>query len=99
MVDMSEPSEIQQNITEAQYAATSGTGSATITITNYYYREEARITPADSADVADDKLPCPYRGLFHFGPGDAEYFFGRKSFIEILFQATQTRNFIQGKLI
>jgi hypothetical protein len=94
MVDMSEPSEIQQNITEAQYAATSGTGNATITITNYYYREEARITPADSADVADDKLPCPYRGLFHFGPGDAEYFFGRKSFIETLFQATQTRNFI-----
>ncbi|WP_287663104.1 S-layer homology domain-containing protein [Microcystis sp. M049S2] len=91
---MSEPSEIQQNITEAQYAATSGTGNATITITNYYYREEARIAPADSADVADDKLPCPYRGLFHFGPGDAEYFFGRKSFIKNLFQATQTRNFI-----
>jgi hypothetical protein len=94
MVDMSEPSEIQQNITEAQYAATSGTGNATITITNYYYREEARIAPADSADVADDNLPCPYRGLFHFGPGDAEYFFGRKSFIKTLFQATQTRNFI-----
>ncbi|NCR68960.1 MAG: WD40 repeat domain-containing protein, partial [Microcystis aeruginosa LL11-07] len=91
---MSEPSEIQQNITEAQYAVTSGTGNATITITNYYYREEARITPADSAHVADDNLPCPYRGLFHFGPGDAEYFFGRKSFIETLFQATQTRNFI-----
>ncbi|MBC1197117.1 S-layer homology domain-containing protein [Microcystis aeruginosa BLCCF158] len=91
---MSEPSEIQQNITEAQYAATSGTGNATITITNYYYREEARIAPADSADVADDNLPCPYRGLFHFGPGDAEYFFGRKSFIKTLFQATQTRNFI-----
>ena len=91
---MSEPSEIQQNITEAQYAATSGTGNATITITNYYYREEARITPADSADVADDKLPCPYRGLFHFGPRDAEYFFGRESFIKTLFQTTQTRNFI-----
>jgi len=91
---MSEPSEIQQNITEAQYAAASGTGNATITITNYYYREEARIAPADSADVADDKLPCPYRGLFHFGPGDAEYFFGRESFIKTLFQATQTRNFI-----
>ena len=91
---MSEPSEIQQNITEAQYAAASGTGNATITITNYYYREEARIAPADSADVADDNLPCPYRGLFHFGPGDAEYFFGRKSFIKTLFQATQTRNFI-----
>lgn len=91
---MSEPSEIQQNITKAQYAAASGTGNATITITNYYYREEARIAPADSADVADDKLPCPYRGLFHFGPGDAEYFFGRKSFIKTLFHATETRNFI-----
>ncbi|TRU25275.1 MAG: S-layer homology domain-containing protein [Microcystis aeruginosa Ma_MB_S_20031200_S102] len=91
---MSEPSEIKQNITEAQYAATSGTGNATITITNYYYREEARIVPANSADVADDNLPCPYRGLFHFGPRDAEYFFGRESFIKTLFQTTQTRNFI-----
>ncbi|NCR56175.1 MAG: S-layer homology domain-containing protein [Microcystis aeruginosa L211-07] len=91
---MSEQSEIKQSITEAQYAATSGTGNASITITNYYYREEARIAPADSADVADDNLPCPYRGLFHFGPGDAEYFFGRESFIKSLFQATQTRNFI-----
>jgi len=41
-----------------------------------------------------DDLPCPYRGLFHFGPKDGEYFFGRDSFIEQLYQATQTRNFI-----
>jgi hypothetical protein len=90
---MSEQGGIQQAVTEADYAATSGTGNANITITNYYYREEARVAPADSV-ITDGKLPCPYRGLFHFGPGDAEYFFGRESFVKRLFQAIQTRNFI-----
>ncbi|NEP26816.1 MAG: hypothetical protein F6K49_34175, partial [Moorea sp. SIO3I6] len=32
--------------------------------------------------------------MFHFSPNEAEYFFGRDVFIEELFQATQTRNFI-----
>ena len=32
--------------------------------------------------------------MFHFSPKEAEYFFGRDVFIEELFQATQTRNFI-----
>ncbi len=91
---MSEQGEIKQNITEAEYAATSATGDATITITNYYYREEARVVTAESADAADENLPCPYRGLFHFGPDEAEYFFGREIFVEELCQATQTRNFI-----
>jgi WD40 repeat protein len=64
-------------------------------IYNYYYREEVKTAidvPAVSADA--DLLPCPYRGLFHFGPGDAEYFFGREGFVEELVRATQTRNFI-----
>jgi hypothetical protein len=64
-------------------------------IYNYYYREEVK-TPIDdpAASAEEDPLPCPYRGLFHFGPGDAEYFFGRESFVEELVRATQTRNFI-----
>ena len=41
-----------------------------------------------------DNLLCPYQGLFHFSPKEAEYFFGRDVFIEELFKATQTRNFI-----
>ncbi|NET84225.1 MAG: hypothetical protein F6J94_20600 [Moorea sp. SIO1F2] len=32
--------------------------------------------------------------MFHFSPKEAEYFFGRDVFIEELFKATQTRNFI-----
>ncbi|WP_424102709.1 hypothetical protein [Moorena producens] len=32
--------------------------------------------------------------MFHFSSNEAEYFFGRDVFIEELFQATQTRNFI-----
>lgn len=64
-------------------------------IYNYYYGEQPKTAiddPAASADV--DSLPCPYRGLFHFGPGDAEYFFGRESFVKELVTATKTRNFI-----
>jgi Bacterial extracellular solute-binding proteins, family 3 len=64
-------------------------------IYNYYYREEVKTAVDDPAVSAEaDSLPCPYRGLFHFGPGDAEYFFGRESFVEELVRATQTRNFI-----
>jgi WD40 repeat protein len=62
-------------------------------IYNYYYSQDIKAVP-DSDEEADASLPCPYRGLFHFGPGDAEYFFGRESFVETIVQATQTRNFI-----
>ncbi|ACC79946.1 WD40 repeat domain-containing protein [Nostoc punctiforme] len=91
---MSKQGEIQQSVTESEYAATSATGNATITVTNYYYREEARLVASDSTDAADESLPCPYRGLFHFGPNDADIFFGREIFIEELYSATKTRNFI-----
>jgi len=90
---MSEQQEIDQIVTDSEYAATSATGDAIITITNYYYREEAKLAPV-STDGTDEILPCPYRGLFHFGPDDAEYFFGREVFVTELFKATQTRNFI-----
>lgn len=67
-----------------------------IHITNYYYREDIRVASEQPASDAftDEKLPCPYRGLFHFSPDDAEYFFGREVFIEELFKATKDRNFI-----
>ncbi|OKH49811.1 tetratricopeptide repeat protein, partial [Scytonema sp. HK-05] len=68
--------------------------TATITITNYYYRENTTLFPVEYTDAADENLPCPYRGLFHFGPDDAEFFFGREVFVEELFAATQNRNFI-----
>jgi hypothetical protein len=65
------------------------------TIYNYfYYGQEAKGTVKTGEALADETLPCPYRGLFHFGPGDSEYFFGRESFVETLFQATQVRNFV-----
>ena len=68
--------------------------TATITITNYYYREHTTVTPVESTDAADENLDCPYRGLFHFGPCDADVFFGREVFVQELFVATQNRNFI-----
>ena len=68
--------------------------TATITITNYYYQEHTKVKPVESTDAVDDNLPCPYRGLFHFGPDDAEFFFGRDVFIQELYQATKSRNFI-----
>ncbi|MBP5973335.1 tetratricopeptide repeat protein [Brasilonema sp. CT11] len=73
---------------------TGDSNTATITITNYYYRENTTVVPVESTDAADENLLCPYRGLFHFGPDDAEFFFGREVFVEELFAATQNRNFI-----
>ena len=60
-------------------------------IYNYFYREEVKATPVDATH---DHLSCPYRGLFHFGPNDAKYFFGREVFVKELYEATQTRNFV-----
>ncbi|WP_143856999.1 nSTAND1 domain-containing NTPase [Nostoc sp. 'Peltigera membranacea cyanobiont' 213] len=70
--------------------------TSNIHITNYSYREDIRVAAVQlvSNAFSDEKLPCPYRGLYHFSPGDAEYFFGREVFIKELFKATQTRNFI-----
>jgi hypothetical protein len=68
--------------------------TATITITNYYYREQTTVIPVESTEAADENFPCPYRGLFHFGPENAEFFFGREVFVQELFVATQNRNFI-----
>ena len=55
---------------------------------------DTQVIPVESTDAADENLDCPYRGLFHFGPGDADVFFGREVFVQELFVATQTRNFI-----
>ncbi|MFM6344906.1 MAG: hypothetical protein ACKPFK_07125, partial [Dolichospermum sp.] len=63
-------------------------------ITNYYYRDEVTLVPSDSPNTIDEDIPCPYRGLFHFGPNDADVFFGREIFIEGLYSATKTKNFI-----
>ena len=90
---MADPGEIRQSISEAQVAATSATGDATIQISNYYYREESKSAPEPSVQASED-LPCPYLGLHHFGPDDAELFFGRDAVVERLHQAVQTRTFL-----
>ncbi|WP_392531355.1 WD40 repeat domain-containing protein [Nostoc sp. C117] len=62
-------------------------------IYNYFYSRE-EVKPVDSAIAVDEYLRCPYQGLFHFGPNDAEFFFGREIFIEELYRVTKTNNFI-----
>ncbi|MBN3923943.1 MAG: WD40 repeat domain-containing protein, partial [Nostoc sp. NMS4] len=62
-------------------------------IYNYFYSRE-EVKSVDSAIAVDEYLPCPYQGLFHFGPNEAEFFFGREIFIEELYSATKTNNFI-----
>ncbi|WP_416212377.1 WD40 repeat domain-containing protein [Nostoc sp. DedQUE09] len=68
-------------------------GSISI-IYNYHYGEGTQVVPVESTDAADKILPCPYRGLFHFSPNDAEFFFGRDVCTGELFAATQSCNFI-----
>ena len=63
------------------------------TIINYFYREEISSLPAEDATATDD-LPCPYRGLFHFGPDDAEFFFGRDVFVTALATAVERWSFV-----
>lgn len=93
---MSEPSDIDQNIQDTKYAATSAQGNAVINVYNctYSYKNAtSKLVDSDKA-VADDNLPCPYRWLYSFSPNDAEFFFGRDVFIEQLYTATKTNNFI-----
>ncbi|MDJ0577289.1 MAG: pentapeptide repeat-containing protein [Xenococcaceae cyanobacterium MO_234.B1] len=60
-----------------------------IPISNYTYQENV-----EDNSKTRNTLPCPYRGLFHFNPNDAQFFFGREVFVDELFNATQTKNFI-----
>ncbi|WP_318699320.1 MULTISPECIES: WD40 repeat domain-containing protein [unclassified Roseofilum] len=66
-----------------------GTGNV---IYNYFYSHPSQATTEEVAET--DNLPCPYRGLFHFGPNDAQFFFGRESFIQELYGATKTERLI-----
>jgi|GEM_PF-4744012 len=96
---MSEQGDIKQTDKSDEDAIFSasllGEADANIIYNYYYYGEDVRISSAvESAEAYLEQLPCPYRGFFHFDPNDAEYFFGRDVFVEELFQATRTRNFI-----
>ncbi|MBV7331133.1 ATP-binding protein [Chloroflexi bacterium TSY] len=52
-------------------------------INNYHYHFADPPTTTDPA-LLEEALPCPYRSLFHFGPKDAEFFFGREDVIQEL---------------
>ena len=91
-------SDIEQHLNNSDVdggiQAIHGSNNKQVQIINYYYREATKAVIYESTDTDNENLPCPYRGLFHFGPDDAEFFFGREVFVEELFAATQTRNFI-----
>jgi hypothetical protein len=63
-------------------------GDGNIIYNYFYYREEVKPTSVNSAN---EYLTCPYRGLFHFGPNDADVFFGQGIFIKKLYNATNAR--------
>ena len=96
--DNNPSSDIEQHVNnsdlEGGVQAIHGDNNKQVQIINYYYREATKIVTVESTDTDSENPPCPYRGLFHFGPDDAEFFFGREVFVEELFGATQTRNFI-----
>ena len=85
-----------QAIGEMSGGTAFGTIKGSISIINYYYQTESICSESveSTATIGDVNLSSPYRGLFHFNPNDAEFFFGREVFIEELFAATQTCNFL-----
>ena len=88
------PVEIQQTVAEARYAATSATGSASIQIINYNSCGPVPPEPpppSGAVPPGDGDRPCPYRGLFHFGPNDAAVFFGRDAMVDTLQRALRRR--------
>ncbi len=93
--NMSKEKKIEQTVKDVTYAATAG-ANAEITIYNYnYYYKEIEAATVEADETKDqDRLSCPYRGLYHFSPNHAKFFFGREVFIQQLFKATQTHNFI-----
>ncbi|MEM9090850.1 MAG: hypothetical protein AAGC93_19145, partial [Cyanobacteria bacterium P01_F01_bin.53] len=86
------------------YTQVNAAGNAAIdqsryVIYNYYYQKDSGLVAVDAealpdGELACDELACPYRGLFHFGPEDAEFFFGRDTFVTKLEQALQRRAFV-----
>jgi WD40 repeat protein len=69
-------------------------GSVSVIYNYYYHSESVRSESVESPAIDGDVNLCPYRGLFHFSPNDAEFFFGREVFVEELFAATRTCKFI-----
>ena len=88
--------EIQQAISDVQYAATSGVGEATITVINYYYHDPVDLPGQKFSPVNQpaEKLVCPYRGLLHFRPEDSENFFGRGLVVQELVKAVERQKFV-----
>ncbi len=85
-----EPGQYQAEFVGKAQGVAVGEGNV---IYNYFYAsQEVKPVEVDGDGRAD--LPCPYRSLFHFGPNDAEYFFGRDIFVDELYEATQTHTLI-----
>ncbi|MEA5618363.1 two-component regulator propeller domain-containing protein [Cronbergia sp. UHCC 0137] len=91
---MSEANQINQTITNAEQVASSISGDVTIYNYHYYSHQSNKSVPNSSDKTSHVNLTCPYRGLHHFSPQDAEYFFGRDVFVDKLINATKTKNFI-----
>ena len=65
-------------------------------IYNYYYqhqRSSESITISDKP-VQEGDLCCPYQGLFHFGPNNSDFFFGREVFVSRLIRAVEKYSFV-----
>jgi formylglycine-generating enzyme required for sulfatase activity len=67
-------------------------GAQSVTIENLTFYSRAAAEPAQTAG-AEPIGPCPYPGLAHFGPGDADLFFGRDAAITRLADAVGRQGF------
>lgn len=78
------------------------TKQTNINIHNYYYQLKSTVHQGDTEQTRletktlnpIDKIEAPYRGLFHFGPDDADIFFGRDAIIEKLLDLSHSNSLI-----
>lgn len=83
---MSEQGDIKQNVRDTEYAATSATGDANISV-QIGTKIETLIVDSEVATKLELNKKSPYHGLIRFNFKDRDRFFGRDKLITRLFEA------------
>src|SRR5215470_3742755 len=82
---------IETTITGGHIQGIAGAGS--VVIENFTIVNRGAPEPTAAEPDAEAIPPCPYPGLAHFGPNDADFFFGRDAAIARLSEAVGRQSF------